>query len=60
MKIYPHLKFLIYDTLKCMRWFISPGGMRAKLLQLCLTLWDPKDHNLPGSTVYGILHANIL
>ena len=60
MKIYPHLKFLIYDTLKCMRWFISPGGMRAKLLQLCLTLWDPMDCSPPGSSVHGILQTRIL
>ena len=24
------------------------------VLQLCLTLCDPKDHNLPGSSVHGI------
>ena len=60
MKIHPHLKFLIYDTLKCMRWFISPAGMHAKLLQLCLTLWDPMDCSPPGSSVHGILQTRIL
>ena len=34
--------------------------MRAQLLQWCLTLWDPVDCNLPGSSVHGILQARIL
>ena len=29
--------------------------MRAKSLQLYLTLCDPMDHSLPGSSVHGIL-----
>ena len=32
----------------------------AKLLQLCLTLCDPMDCSLPGSSVHGILQARIL
>ena len=28
--------------------------------QSCLTLWDPLDYNLPGSSVHGILQARIL
>ena len=28
--------------------------------QLCLTLYDPMDCNLPGSSVQGILQAEIL
>ena len=32
----------------------------AKLLQSCLTLCDPMDHSLPGSTVHGTLQARIL
>ena len=35
-------------------------GVRAKLLQLCLTLRDPMDCNLPGSSVHGILQASTL
>ena len=31
--------------------------MHAKLLQLCLTLCDPMDCSLPGSSVHGILQA---
>ena len=34
--------------------------MLAKLLQLCLTLGDPVDCSLPGSSVHGILQARIL
>ena len=32
----------------------------AKLLQSCLTLGDPMDCKLPGSSVHGILQARIL
>ena len=32
----------------------------AKSLQSCLTLCDPKDCSLPGSSVNGILQARIL
>ena len=32
----------------------------AQLLQLCLTLCNPMECNLPGSSVHGILHARIL
>ena len=34
--------------------------MCAKSLQSCLTLWDPVDCILPGSSVCGILQARIL
>ena len=36
------------------------AGMRAKSLQLCLTLCDPMDCSLPGSSVCGIRQARIL
>ena len=29
--------------------------LSAKLLQLCVTVYDPMDHSLPGSSVHGIL-----
>ena len=35
-------------------------GLHAKSLQLCPTLYDPMDYNLPGSPVHGILQARIL
>ena len=28
--------------------------------QLCLTIYDPVDHSLPGSSVHGMLQARIL
>ena len=34
--------------------------LRAKSLQSCLTLCDPKDCSPPGSSVHGILQARIL
>ena len=34
--------------------------MRAKSPQSCLTLCDPRDCSLPGSSVHGILQARIL
>ena len=34
--------------------------MKVKISQLCLTFCDPKDYNLPGSSVHGILQARIL
>ena len=39
-------------TLKCY--------MRAKSLQLCLTICDPMDCSPPGSSVHGILQARTL
>ena len=34
--------------------------VRAKSLQLCLTLCDPMDYILPGSSVHGIFQARML
>ena len=34
--------------------------MHAKLLQLCLTLFDPMNCSRPGSSVHGILQTRIL
>ena len=34
--------------------------MRAKSLQLCLTLCNPMDCRLPGSSVHGIFQSRIL
>ena len=34
--------------------------VHAKLLQLCLTLYDPMDCSPPGSSVHGVLQARIL
>ena len=40
--------------------FIMLRFVHAKSLRLCLTLCDPMDHSLPGSSVHGILQARIL
>ena len=32
----------------------------AKLLHSCLTIYNPLDHSLPGSSVHGILQARVL
>ena len=40
-----------------MIWLIC---MHAKSRQSCLTLCDPMDSSLPGSSVHGILQARIL
>ena len=34
--------------------------VKMKITQLCLTLCDPPDGSLPGSSVHGILQARIL
>ena len=39
---------------------ITVTHVPAKLLQLCLTLCDPVNCSLPGSSVHGILQARIL
>ena len=34
--------------------------LHAKLLQSCLTLCDPMNSSLPGSSIHGIIQARIL
>ena len=36
------------------------ASVRVKSLQLCLTLCDPVDCSLPGSSVHGIFQARML
>ena len=36
-------------------WLRRVARVRAKLLQLCPTLYDPVDFSLPGSSVHEIL-----
>ena len=40
--------------------FFTIAAAAAKLLQSCLTLCDPMDCSLPGSSVHGILQARVL
>ena len=39
---------------------ILSARMRAELLQSSLTLCNPMDHSLPGSSVHGIFQARAL
>ena len=39
---------------------LSDGMWKVKVTQLCLTLLDPMDCSLPGSSVHGILQTRIL
>ena len=32
----------------------------SKVTQLCLTLRDPMDYSLPGSSIHGIFQARVL
>ena len=54
----------IYESLYCTpetnTWLINYACVHAKSLHSCLTLCDPIDHSLPGSSVHGILLARIL
>ena len=38
----------------------TAAAAAAKLLQSCLTLSDPMDCSLPGSSVHGIFQARVL
>ena len=44
------------------KWLSSylSGKVKVKVAQLCLTLWNPMDCNLPGSSDHGILQARML
>ena len=49
-----------YPTVKLTCW-THPGVCACtKPLQSCLTLWNPMDCSLPGSSAHGILQARIL
>ena len=37
----------------------SPDGKEKKVAQLCLTLCNPMDYSLPGSSVHGILQTRV-
>ena len=46
---------------RCESWTIKKAAAAAaKSLQLCLTLCDPIDGSLPGSSVPGIFQARVL
>ena len=35
-------------------------SVKVLVTQLCLTLCDPMDHSLPGSSIHGIFHSRVL
>ena len=35
-------------------------SVKVLVVQSCLTLCDPMDYNLPGSSVHGVFQARIL
>ena len=37
----------------------APAYLHAKLLQSCLTLWDPVEHSPPGSPIHEILQRTL-
>ena len=39
---------------------VESAKVQVLVAQSCLTLCDPRDWGLPGSSVYGILQARIL
>ena len=57
-------EFINWATVRswsCFCWlYRASPSLAAKLLQLCLTLWDPRDGSPPGSPVPGILQARTL
>ena len=50
---------MLYSWFLLVIYFIY-ACVHAKSFQLCLTLCDPMDHSLPGSSVHGILQARIM
>ena len=44
----------------CIKLLTAAAAAAAKLLQLCLTLCDPRDSSPPGSPIPGILQARTL
>ena len=55
---------LLHSKFECVHMNVSfPGKIQcvhAKLLQLCLTLFNPMDCSPPGPSVHGILQTRML
>ena len=45
---------------ECLNKYIVYSCMHAESVQSCLTLCNPMDYSLPGSSVHGISQARIL
>ena len=50
----------IYSYIKCLHKAFFVSWKKSEVTQLCLTLCDPMDCSLPGSSIPGILQAGIL
>ena len=50
----------IYSFLGSALQLLCVAAAAAKLLQLCLTLSDPMESNLLGSSIHGIFQARVL
>ena len=50
-------RFSLYSQCVCVSVCVC---VRESIAQLCLTLCNPMDYSLPGSSVHGILQARIL
>ena len=48
------------DAARSFPYGAAAAAAAAKSLQSCLTLYDPMDCSLPGSSIHGILQARTL
>ena len=61
MKVLKRLRnFANFSQLVQLKSVFLGAESESEVAQLCLTLCDPMDSNLPGSAVHGILQARIL
>ena len=56
----PRSKYLLISWLQSLSQWSLWNLAKVKVARLCLTLCDPMDCSLPGSSVHGILQARIL
>ena len=49
-----------YYSHEIKRCFLLGKERKSEVAQLCPTLCDPMDYNLPGSSVHGIFQARVL
>ena len=58
---FSHLVWVTPDVTLALSWRLRSGSKTPVLVTLsCLTLCDPMNYSLPGSSVHGILQATIL
>ena len=48
------------DTTEQLHWFTECSGDHVQVTQSCLTLCDPMDCSLLGSSIHGIFQAGVL